>query len=163
MTNTYTAQEGDKVVLHYKGTLDDGTEFDNSHERGEPMKVILGNGHLIDGFDEAIRGVSDGETKSFTLTPDEAYGDRDDDAVTTLEKSMFPDDFEFTEGMTIPLSNEEGRNFMTTLIEEGDSDVTVDFNHPLAGKNLTFEVEVISVVPKESLPKIILPDGKATL
>ena len=162
MTSNHTAQEGDKITLHYKGTLDDGTEFDNSHERGEPMEVIIGNGQLIDGFDTALRGVSKGETKSFTLTPGEAYGDRDEGAVTTLEKSMFPDDFEFTEGMTIPLSNEEGRNFMTTLTGEGENDVTVDFNHPLAGKNLTFEIEVVSIVSQGDLPKIILPNETLT-
>jgi FKBP-type peptidyl-prolyl cis-trans isomerase 2 len=120
--------------------------------------VILGTGHLIDGFDSALRGVTDGDNKTFTLSPAEAYGDRDDDATTVLEKTMFPEDFEFTDGMTIPLSNEEGRNFMTTLTEQREEEVTVDFNHPLAGKNLTFEVEVISVVPQDELPKVTLPD-----
>ena len=100
---TTTISTGDTVTLHYKGTLDDGTVFDSSHDRGEPMTVTAGNGQLISGFDSALTGMAEGETKTFTLTPDDAYGPRDENATTTLNKSIFPDDFVFEQDTTLTL------------------------------------------------------------
>jgi peptidylprolyl isomerase len=144
-TNNNTVSDGTKVTLHYQGTLDDGTVFDSSHQRGEPMTVTAGAGGLIPGFEQAISGMTEGETKTFTVTPEEAYGDRNEEATTTLSRSMFPEDFPFEDDMVIPLQSSEGNPVLSTLLEHNDTEVTVDLNHPMAGKNLTFEVEVISV------------------
>ena len=89
--------------------------------------------------------MTEGETKTFTVTPEEAYGDRNEEATTTLSRSMFPEDFPFEDDMVIPLQSSEGNPVLSTLLEHNDTEVTVDLNHPMAGKNLTFEVEVISV------------------
>jgi peptidylprolyl isomerase len=145
MTNTTTATKGCEVSLHYRGTFEDGEEFDSSYSRDTPMDVTLGAGTLIAGFDEALHGMSEGETKTFTLTPDQAYGPRDPDATVELNKSIFPEEFEFTTGMTIPLTGPGNKPFLATLVESRESDIVVDVNHPMAGKTLTFEVKVLTV------------------
>ncbi len=139
-----TVQNGSTVTLHYKGTLNDGTTFDSSHERNEPMTVTTGNGNLIVGFETALEGMAAGETKTFTINAADAYGDTNPEAVTTLEKTIFPDDFPFEVGMTVPLQGPNGQ-VISTLTEVTDTEVTCDLNHPLAGKDLTFEVEVLTV------------------
>lgn len=146
MTNTTTTvTDGATVTLHYTGTFDDGTEFDNSRTRGEPVVVTVGGGQLISGFNDALIGMAAEETKTFRLAPEDAYGQPDPARNTTLEKTIFPDDFEFETGMTIPLTGPEGQPFLSTLTEIADTTVTVDLNHPMAGKTLNFEVEVISI------------------
>jgi len=147
---TTTVGTGDTVTLHYKGTLDDGTEFDSSYERGEPIQVITGAGQLIEGFDNALTGMAAGETKTFTLSPAEAYGERDDAATTTLSREVFPEELELTEGMTLPLAGPNGQPFLATVTEVTDSDIVADLNHPMAGKNLTFQVEVLTVDGNEA-------------
>ena len=136
---------GSLVKLHYVGTHDDGTEFDSSRTRGEPMSVVVGAGQLIEGFNDALVGMTTGETKTFTLAPEEAYGDVNPDAVTTMSRSQFPDDFTINEGDQIPLTSPGGQNVLGTVKEFTDEDVLIDLNHPMAGKNLTFEVEVLSI------------------
>lgn len=143
-TNT-TADDGTTVTLHYKGTLEDGTQFDNSYDRGEPITVTVGSGQLIEGFDTALLGMTAGETKSFTLSAAEAYGETNPDAQTVLDKAIFPDDFEFSSGMAVPLTGPEGKPFMAVITEIEDTTVTADLNHPLAGKSLTFDLEILSV------------------
>jgi peptidylprolyl isomerase len=146
MTNTTTTvAEGSAVTLHYTGTFDDGTVFDNSKERGEPASVTVGSGQLIAGFNDALLGMTEGETKTFRLTPDQAYGEPDPDRTTELERTVFPDDFEFEAGMAIPLSGPNGQPFMSTLVEMTDTTITVDLNHPMAGKTLNFEVELLGI------------------
>ncbi len=142
---TTTVTDGSTVTIHYTGTLDDGTEFDNSRNRGEPIVVTVGEGQLITGFNDALLGMAANETKSFRLEPDDAYGHPDPERNTTLDKTIFPDDFKFEAGMTIPLTGPEGQPFMSTLTEISDATITVDLNHPMAGKTLNFEVEVISI------------------
>jgi peptidylprolyl isomerase len=144
MTTT-TINPGDSVTLHYKGTLEDGTVFDSSHDRGEPITVTAGTGQLISGFDTALTGMGAGETKTFTVSPEEAYGPRDENATTTLNKSIFPDDFTFTENMTVPLQGPQGGPILATLTEITGDSIVADLNHPMAGKDLTFEVEVITI------------------
>jgi peptidylprolyl isomerase len=140
-----TVQNGSTVTFHYKGTLEDGTEFDSSYGRNEPMTATAGNGSLISGFENALTGMSAGESKTFTVESADAYGERDDDATTTLDKGIFPEDFPFEVGMPLPLMSPDGQQVTATLAEVQDNTVTADFNHPLAGKDLTFEIEVLSV------------------
>ena len=143
---TRTVEDGNRVTLHYKGTLDDGTQFDSSHDRNEAMTVVIGDGGLIPGFNNALIGMTQGESKTFTLSAEEAYGPVDPAAVTSLEKNVFPDDFDFKEGEIIPLSHPQTRqNFVATITEVHDTTVTADFNHPMAGKDLTFDVDIVWV------------------
>ncbi len=109
------------------------------------MTVLAGAGQLIAGFDRELLGMQAGDTKTFTVAPSDGYGERDESASVTLEKSVFPDDFEFTTGMTVPLQGPGGQPFLATLGEAGETTVQADLNHPMAGKNLTFEVEVLEV------------------
>ena len=139
-----TVQNGSTVTFHYKGTLEDGTQFDSSYERDQPMTATTGESGLIAGFETALTGMSAGETKTFTLEPAEAYGDHNPEAFTELEKSVFPEDFPFEAGMTVPLMGTNGQ-VMATLTEIADTTFKADLNHPLAGKVLTFEIEVLEV------------------
>jgi peptidylprolyl isomerase len=141
---TMTKTTNRTVTLHYQGTLEDGTVFDSSRDRGEPMTVTTGAGQLISGFENAISTMETGETKTFTLEPEDAYGPRFEDRTTTLNKDVFPEDFTFEENMQIPLQGPQGP-LLSTLLEGTDTEITVDLNHPMAGKTLTFEVEVLNV------------------
>ena len=102
-------------------------------------------GGLITGFEAALSGMEEGETKTVTISPQDGYGHREDDAIVDLEKTIFPDDFEFTSGMTVPLTGPEGRSLIATVTDIGEESVTADLNHPLAGKDLTFTIEVLSI------------------
>lgn len=139
-----TVTTNETVTLHYKGTLTDGTVFDNSHERGEPMTVTLGQGKLIAGFESNLQGMSVGETKTFTIPADEAYGQPNPDARTVMTKEVFPTDFDFSVGTDVPLNDPNGNFVLGKVVDTDGTTVTVDLNHPLAGQDLTFEVEVVS-------------------
>ena len=142
MTNTITT--GSRVSLHYVGTLENGDVFDSSRERGEPINVVTGVGQIIPGMDSEIDGMSTGETKTFTGSADEAYGARQENFTTEVPRSAFPEEMELNEGMVIPLQGPDG-NVLATLTGTNDETATFDLNHPLAGKDLTFEVEIVSV------------------
>jgi len=145
MTNNNTVKTGDTVTLHYRGTFEDGTEFDSSHSRGEPITVTAGVGQLISGFDTALDGMTAGTTKTVTIPPEQAYGDKNPAAFTTLNRSLFPDGFEFVVDKTVPLMGSNGEPVMGTISELTDDEIIVDLNHPMAGKTLNFEIEVVSV------------------
>ncbi len=139
-----TVTTNETVTLHYKGTLTDGTVFDNSHERGEPMTVVLGEGKLIPGFESNLQGMNVGETKTFTIPADEAYGQPNPEAKTVMTKDVFPEDFDFAVGTDVPLNDPNGNFVLGKVTDTDATTVTVDLNHPLAGQDLTFEVEVVS-------------------
>jgi len=141
---------GDKVSLHYVGTLTDGEEFDNSYTRGAPVEVEVGGGMLIKGFDNALVGMEVGEKRSISLNVGEAYGDINPAAFVEVEKESFPNDFPFEKGAFIPLTNAEGGQFVGRLDEVNDKSVRVDLNHPMAGKDLKFDIEVLSIVTDDS-------------
>ena len=145
-----TVTDGMTVTLHYRGTEDDGTVFDDSRERGEPMVVNTGKGGLIRGFADALTGMTEGETKTITIPATDAYGERDENATTTLDKTVFPEDFEFTEGMTVPLSGPTGQSFLATVTNILAETVEADLNHPLAGKDLTFTIDVLTIEDDET-------------
>jgi len=134
---------GDSVKVHYRGTLPDGTEFDNSHARGEPLEFTIGSGQMIVGFNDAIIGMEEGETKSFSLTPELAYGHRIEEAVQAVPRAAFGEDFQFEIGGMVQGNGPQGP-FIAKIQELSDDTVTLDLNHPLAGENLNFEVEVVS-------------------
>ena len=144
-TTLTTATEGASATVHYKGTLEDGSEFDNSHTRGEPITFTVGSGEMIPGFNNAVAGMTVGETVTVTLTPDQAYGDVNPEAQTTFPKSGFPEGLDLVEGMPVPLKTPDGRTLIGRLTEQQDDTVTIDLNHPLAGQTLQFEIELVEV------------------
>lgn len=149
-TTLTTATHGATVTVHYRGTLEDGTEFDNSHTRGAPIEFVVGSGQMIAGFNNAVDGMSVGDTKTVTLSPDEAYGEVNPEARTTFPKSGFPDGLELTEGMPVPLRTPDGRTLMGHLVEQQEETVTIDLNHPLAGQTLQFEIELVQATTTSS-------------
>ncbi len=134
---------GQNVSVHYVGTLSDGTEFDNSRTRGQTLDFQLGSGQLLTGFNDAIVGMSIGETKTITLTADEAYGQPQQEAIQDVPRQAFAEDFEFVVGGTVQGNGPAGQ-FIAVVQSVNDEVVTLDLNHPLAGKDLTFEVELVS-------------------
>jgi peptidylprolyl isomerase len=138
------AKNGDIVKVHYTGTLEDGTVFDSSKER-DPLQFTLGKGQLIKGFEEAVIGMSVGETKSVSIPSDEAYGSHREDLLLKFNKSDFPPDIEPKGGLVINLVSPDGRNLLATITEMSGDSVTLDANHPLAGKDLTFNIDLVEV------------------
>ena len=139
-------ENGNTVSVHYSGTLDDGTEFDNSRNRGEPITFTVGSGEMIPGFESALPGMEPGEKKTFTISPDNAYGQRNEEAVQTVSASSFPPDFEIVDDATIQGTKPDGQIFLAKVISHTESDVILDFNHPLAGKDLNFSIELMNIV-----------------
>ena len=142
-------KKGNVVSVHYRGTLDDGSEFDNSYSRGKPMTIQAGMGNLIPGFDDALIGMSVGDTKTVNIVSENAYGEYNPNAHQTIPRSQFPQDFDFTVGSTVQGKDPQGGTFMAVIESTTDSDVVLDFNHPLAGKNLNFEIELMNVTEAE--------------
>jgi len=136
---------GKTVCVHYVGTFDDGTEFDSSRAREEPMVCEVGGGSLIKGFDNALVGMKVGETKNISLGPDQAYGDVISEAFQSIPKSSFPPNYEFKVGGTVQGQNEQGRPVRAKIESLEEESVKLDFNHPMAGKNLNFEIELLEI------------------
>lgn len=138
------AKSGDTVRIHYTGTLEDGSRFDSSEGR-DPLEFTLGSGQVIPGFDKAVEGMQVGEKKSVNLAPEDAYGPRQDQMVQDVPKSALPDDLEPKVGMALQAQNTEGRRLDLTVTAVGDESITVDGNHPLAGKDLNFDIELVQI------------------
>ena len=136
-------KNGHDVKVHYKGTLNDGTEFDNSKKRGNPLSVKVGSGQLIPGFDKALHGMGLGEVKTFTIPSAEAYGDIKEEAIQEYPKNVFPSDFKFEVGATVQGVSPTGQVMLARVISLAEESVVLDHNHPLAGEDLTFEIEII--------------------
>jgi FKBP-type peptidyl-prolyl cis-trans isomerase 2 len=149
METTTTATKGTTVKVHYRGTLDDGTEFDSSYTRGEPIGFTLGSGEMIDGFDAAVAGMAVGEKKTIRLEPSEAYGDVNPNAFTTLSREAFPEDFPLQEGNKVPLTGPGNEQFVGTITTIDEGSINIDLNHPMAGKDLNFELELVDIEGEE--------------
>jgi len=144
-TKTSKVKSGQTVNIHYVGTLDDGTEFDSSRNRGETLSFEVGSGQLISGFDEALSGMKVGEVKSVKLTPEKAYGDVNPDAFQTVPQTSFPPEMQLQEGLMVKGMGPAGESVVAKIESVKDNSVVLDFNHPLAGKNLNFEIELLSI------------------
>jgi len=143
--NTKTVESGQHIKVHYIGTLDDGTEFDNSYTREETLDFEVGNEMLLEGFNLAVVGMQEGETKSFKLAAGDAYGDHNPEATTTVDRAAFPANFKFDEGATVEGTTGDGRPVIAKIISFTEEDVTLDLNHPLAGQDLNFKIELIEI------------------
>lgn len=138
-------ENGQTVNVHYVGTLEDGTQFDASRPRGQTLTFQVGSGQMIPGFDKAVVGMTVGETKAVTLEPVDAYGDTNPSAIQPTPRAAFPEGFEFTLNEMVQGQDEAGRVVSARIHALEDDTVTLDFNHPLAGKSLNFEIELVSV------------------
>lgn len=141
-------EEGHTVKVHYTGTLDDGTVFDTSRER-EPLEFTLGNGQLIPGFEKAVIGMEAGETTEVSIASEDAYGERREDLELDVSKSDLPDDIDPQVGMQLQMQQQDGNAIPVQITEVKDESVTLDANHPLAGQDLNFEIELIEIGEKE--------------
>ncbi|SHF21211.1 peptidylprolyl isomerase [Marinitoga hydrogenitolerans DSM 16785] len=138
------AEKGNKVKVHYTGTLNDGSVFDTSIGR-EPLEFELGSGQVIPGFEEAIMGMEIGEKKTVTIPSNEAYGEYSEEKIFELPRQSFPSNIDEALGQTVQLGDQSGNVFLAKILEVTDETVKMDTNHPLAGKDLTFEIELIEI------------------
>jgi FKBP-type peptidyl-prolyl cis-trans isomerase 2 len=141
-----TVKKGDKIKVDYVGTFEDGTEFDASKKHGEPLEFEVGAGMMIKGFDDAVIGMNVGDSKDIIVQPDEGYGQINDQLVQKIPKENIGGELEPKIGMMVGLQSPDGKQFPAKIIEVDDKDITVDINHPLAGKVLNFNITLVEIV-----------------
>ena len=137
------SNEGKQVKVHYVGTLDDGTKFDSSRDRGEPLAFTCMAGQMIPGFDAAVRDMEVGSTVTIRLEPEDAYGPRRMDMVQTLPLGQLPGAKNLEVGQRVMLGTPTGQPIQATVTDKTQDAITFDMNHEMAGKALTFEIELL--------------------
>ncbi|HVZ56170.1 MAG TPA: peptidylprolyl isomerase [Chitinophagaceae bacterium] len=147
-------KSGDTVKVHYHGRLTSGETFDSSQGR-EPLEFEVGSGSVIKGFDEGVMGMAVGEKKTINIPVEDAYGPVNPDMMIEYPRDRFPTDMEIEVGMPLMMSNGSGQNFQVIVTEIKDDVITLDANHPLAGQDLIFDIEVVEI--DGASPLIILP------
>jgi peptidylprolyl isomerase len=138
------AKQGDVVSVHYTGKLDDGTVFDSTSE-DRPFEFTLGEGKVIPGFESAVSGMKIGESKTVTVKPDDAYGKRRDDLVVQVDRKVVPENLDLEVGQRLQMHRADGESVPVTVVDISEERVTLDANHPLAGRDLIFEIELVKV------------------
>lgn len=151
-------KKGDRVKIVYTGTLQDGTVFDSTHESGGcsseecgcgaagPMELVVGDGEFLPRIEEELIGMAPGEKKTVTIAAEDALGEYDEENVFAIARGDLPADLKPEVGDQIVLVNEENEQLPVTVVEVGDESITFDSNHPLAGEDLTFEVELVEIL-----------------
>ncbi len=139
------AKAGDTVRLHYTGTLEDGTTFDSSAGR-DPLQFTVGSGEIIPGLDREIAGMAVGDTKQVTVPAEDAYGAHDPDRQQVVPRDQIPDNIPTEPGTQLQLQTPDGQAVPVVVTERTETEVTLDANHPLAGKALIFDVELVEIV-----------------
>lgn len=147
-------KSGDKVKVHYHGRLTDGQTFDKSEGR-EPLEFEVGSGMVIKGFDDGVTGMSVGDKKTINIPFNEAYGPKNPDMIIDMPKDRFPKDIELEIGMPLAMSDGQGQQFEVIVTQLKEESVVLDANHPLAGQDLIFDLELIEIVGGN--PLIIMP------
>ncbi len=147
-------KSGDKVKVHYHGKLTSGETFDSSEGR-EPLEFEVGSGMVIKGFDDGVTGMSVGEKKTINIPFNEAYGPRQPEMIVEFPKEKFPQDIELQLGMQLMMNNGAGQQFPVLVTQIKDEAVVLDANHPLAGQDLVFDIELVEIVGGS--PLIIVP------
>ncbi len=148
-------KSGDTVKVHYHGKLNDGTTFDSSEGR-EPLEFEVGSGSVIAGFDTGVQGMAVGEKKTVSIPADDAYGQKQEDLLMEFPLDRFPPEMKPEIGMQLNMSNGAGQNFPVVIKEVREDSVLLDANHPLAGEELTFDLELVEIKGGKS-PLIIMP------
>ena len=139
------AKDGDVVRVHYTGTLDDETQFDSSVGR-DPLEFTVGAGMVIPGFDEMVRGMEPGDSRTTRIPADQAYGESREEMKLTLTRGQLPGEFKPEVGQQIHLEGHDGQPVTARVVEADESRVVVDANHTLAGEALTFKIELVAIV-----------------
>jgi len=146
------AKAGDTVKVHYTGRLEDGSVFDSSECHDEecgcetgPLEFTIGEGQVIPGFEQAVTGMSIGESKTVTIPVAEAYGDRQDELVAQVPRSDLPEGMNPEVGQQLEVTQEDGSSFPVLVIDVAEESITLDANHPLAGKDLTFDLKLVAI------------------
>ncbi len=147
------AQNGDKVKVHYHGKLKSGETFDSSNGR-EPLEFTVGSGQVIRGFDDGVRGMQQGDKKTIEIPVADAYGEKEDERVVEFPKTQFPPDLTPQVGMQLMMSDGAGQQLPVVIVEIKEDSVVLDANHPLAGQDLIFDIELVEIVPTS---RIIMP------
>lgn len=146
-----SAKKGDLVFVHYSGKFDSGDVFDSSVD-ADPIYFVLGEGNLIAGFETAINGMKVGDKKSITIAPENGYGEYSDEKIIKTNRENFGEDFEPQKNLQLALQLEGGHQTLATVTDFDDSMVTLDLNHPLAGKTLHFDLELVDIKDASQLP-----------
>lgn len=138
-------KQGDRVKVHYTGKLDDDTQFDSS-AGGDPLEFTVGQGEVIPGFDKAVVGMSPGDEKQARIEPVDGYGERKDDLVLNVDRSRLAEDLDPDIGQQLRMRTGDGHEFTVRVVEKKPEALKVDANHPLAGENLHFDIELVAIV-----------------
>lgn len=147
-------KKGDTIKIHYHGTLNDGSIFDSSKQR-EPLEFEVGSGMVIPGFDDGVMNMKVGDVKTINIPFAEAYGPVQEEMIIDFPRNQFPEDMQPEAGMQLQMSDKSGQNFPVVVVSANDEIVKLDANHPLAGKDLTFELELMDI--SSASPLIIMP------
>jgi peptidylprolyl isomerase len=139
------AREGDTIKVHYTGRLEDGRVFDSSRNR-EPMEITVGQHEVIPGFEQAVTGMETGQTKTVTISCDEAYGPIRQDLLVTISRTDIPREIDLMIGQRLEVQPKDGAAAMVKVAALSDQEVVLDANHPLAGEDLTFDLELVEIV-----------------
>ncbi len=139
------AQQGDTVKVHYTGTLTDGTVFDSSQSR-DPLQFTVGSGEVISGFDNGVQGMEVGESKTVTVVADQAYGPHRGELLVELDRQQIPSNIDLEVGQQLQIAREDGQTFAVRVTGLSENSVTLDANHPLAGQDLTFEIQLLDIM-----------------
>lgn len=148
-------KSGDTVKVHYHGKLTDGTTFDSSEGR-EPLEFEVGSGSVIPGFDEGVTGMQVGEKRTVNIPCEQAYGVKQEDMLMEFPMDRFPEEMKPEVGMQLNMSNGAGQNFPVVIREVRETTVMLDANHPLAGEDLTFDLELVEIIGG-NVSRIIMP------
>jgi peptidylprolyl isomerase len=146
-------KDGDKVKVHYHGKLRSGETFDSSEGR-EPLEFTVGGGQVIKGFDEGVKGMQVGDKRTVEIEVGDAYGEKNEDMIIEFPKAQFPPDMNPEAGMQLMMNNGQGQQFPVVIREIKEETVLLDANHPLAGQDLIFDIELVEIVPTS---RIIMP------
>ena len=138
------AKNNDIVKVHYTGKLNDGTVFDSSKER-DPLRFQLGQGQIIPGFEQAVIGMSPGESKSINIPSEQAYGQRREELIQEVPRQQLPNDMEFKVGQRLQLGQDKEQQMIVEVTDVSESSITLDANHPLAGEELLFDIELVEI------------------
>ncbi len=144
-----SAKKGDLVQVHYVGKFEDGKVFDSSRDRKEPIEFEIGAGQMIKGFDAAVEGMNLSEAKTITLPPAEAYGESNPENIVSFPKDKLPPEMNPKAGDQLALQGQNGEQIPVVVIEATEEGVVLDANHPMAGKTLVFELELVGINPNK--------------
>ena len=153
-TKMQQVKSGDKIKVHYHGRLTNGETFDKSEGR-EPLEFEVGSGMVIKGFDDGVTGMAVGDKKTINIPADEAYGVKNSDMIIDMPKDRFPKDIEIEVGIPLSMSDGQGQQFQVVVAEVQEDVIILDANHPLAGEDLIFDLELVEIIGAK--PLIIMP------